>query len=399
MKRYLILEDGSVYEGTAFGAFRENEGEVVFTTGMTGYQEAITDQSYANQILVFTNPLIGNYGVCLDDFESMRPHCRGVVCHEIARHPSNWRMTETLPQFLTDQDIPGLTGIDTRRLVRTLRTHGTLRGMLSNTIGDKPAILRHLRTIAPTRGVIPEVSTPTPYPNPGNGRTIVLIDFGAKNSILRELSRRDCNVIVEPYDVSLRRLESINPDGILLSNGPGNPEEMTDAIHTVAQLEKHWPLFGICMGHQVFALANDASTYKMRFGHRGFNHPVRDRTTGRIGFTSQNHGYAVDRDSLKGTDLEITHEEINDGTVEGLRHTRYPAFSVQFHPDAAPGPHDEAGIFDEFLTEIDRARRFGMSLEDWPDWAKDLKAPDPGIDTGIHTDAAGDGNTEDEKED
>lgn len=364
MKRYLVLEDGSVYTGDAFGADKVTTGEVVFTTGMTGYQEAITDQSYANQILVFTNPLIGNYGVTVDDYESLAPHIRGVICREVAHHPCNWRMQDTLPNFLKHNGIPGLKGIDTRSLVRRLRNSGTLRGQLTDNLDNVDQIVKTLQSVNPTKGVIAEVSTKAPFPNPGSKRNIVVVDFGLKNSILRQLDERDCNVLVEPYNVSAAVILNLHPDGVLLSNGPGDPKEMAAAFPMVQEVEKHVPLFGICMGHQVFALANGANTYKMKFGHRGFNHPVRNLANGEIDFTSQNHGYAVDPKSLDQTDLEVTRVEINDNTVEGLKHTKYPAFSVQFHPDATPGPHDAVGIFDEFMTAVDEHRKDEIDAEE-----------------------------------
>ncbi|MCI1926523.1 MAG: carbamoyl phosphate synthase small subunit [[Lactobacillus] timonensis] len=363
-KRYLILEDGTVFEGKSFGANRSTTGEVVFTTGMTGYQEAITDQSYANQILVFTNPLIGNYGVTLDDYESLQPHIKGVICREVANHPCNWRMQDTLPHFLEQNDIPGLKGIDTRELVRQLRVHGTLRGQLTDKAEDVEAIVAELKKVNPTANIIQEVSTKTPFPNPGTKRNIVVIDFGLKNSILRELAKRDCNVIVLPYDTPASQVLNLKPDGVLLSNGPGDPKEMSVAFPMVREVEKHLPLFGICMGHQVFALANGADTYQMKFGHRGFNHPVRELATGIIAFTSQNHGYAVDPQSVEKTPLMVTRVEINDNTVEGLQHRQYPAFSVQFHPDAAPGPHDAVSIFDDFMSMVDQRRKEAHDAEE-----------------------------------
>lgn len=354
--KYLILEDGSVYSGEGFGADIETNGEVVFTTGMTGYQEAITDQSYANQILVFTNPLIGNYGVTLADYESLRPQIKGVICHQVARHPDNWRMQESLPQFLQKMNIPGIQGIDTRQLVKKLRIHGTLNGKIANSEKEVEKIAASLKGQNLTQNIISQVSTKTPYPIPGSKRNIIVVDFGLKNSILRELSKRDCNCIVVPFNTTAEEILNLHPDGVLLSNGPGDPSEMREAIKMVQKIEKYLPVFGICMGHQVFALANGATTYKMKFGHRGFNHPVREIATGKIGFTSQNHGYAVDEKSINSTDLMITYQEINDHTVEGLRHKRYPAFSVQFHPDATPGPHDAENLFDEFMTMVDNYR-------------------------------------------
>lgn len=354
--RYLILEDGSVYAGEGFGADCESSGEVVFTTGMTGYQEAITDQSYADQILVFTNPLIGNYGITLADYESLEPRIKGVICHQVARHPDNWRMQTSLPKFLQHLNIPGIQGIDTRELVKKLRVHGTLKGRIANSKQDVEKIVAELKAKNVTQGVISRVSTKTPYPVPGSKRNIVVIDFGIKHSILRELAQRDCNCIVLPYAATAKEVLNLHPDGVLLSNGPGDPAEMVEATKMVREVEKQVPLMGICMGHQVFALANGAKTYKMKFGHRGFNHPVREIATGNIGFTSQNHGYAVAADSIDKDNLMITHVEVNDGTVEGLRHKKYPAFSVQFHPDATPGPHDEVSLFDDFMSMIDQRK-------------------------------------------
>ena len=265
-------------------------------------------------------------------------------------------MQDTLPHFLSHRSIPGIQGIDTRELVRKLRHHGTLRGAIVDSVANLEDIVKKLQTAAPTANIISQVSTKSPYPNPGTKRNIVVIDFGIKHSILRELAERECNVIVLPYTATAEEILNLKPDGILLSNGPGDPEEMTAAAKMVAEVEKHLPLFGICMGHQIFALANGAKTYKMKFGHRGFNHPVRNIATGEIDFTSQNHGYAVDPASVDAEKLLVTHVEVNDGTVEGLRHKQYPAFSVQFHPDAAPGPHDADSLFDDFISMVDQQR-------------------------------------------
>lgn len=355
MKRYLILEDGSIFEGQAFGADTSTTGEVVFTTGMTGYQEAVTDQSFANQILVFTNPLIGNYGVTLDDYESIEPNCKGVVCREVARVSSNWRQQDSFDNFLKQMNIPGISGIDTRKLTKILRVHGTMKGSLLDTLPDDYAF-EQLRATVINDQVVAQVSTSKPYPNPGSKRNIVLVDYGAKHSILRELAKRDCNTIVLPYTATAQDIFKLQPDGVLLSNGPGDPKTVKNAIAMVQEVQQKLPLFGICLGHQIFALANGADTYKMKFGHRGFNHPVREIATGRITFTSQNHGYAVDPDSVDPENLIITHKEINDGTVEGLRHKKYSAFSVQFHPDAAPGPHDADDLFDDFMHMIDQRK-------------------------------------------
>lgn len=353
MKRYLVLEDGNVFEGEAFGSKQIATGEVVFSTGMTGYQEAITDQSYANQILVFTNPLIGNYGVNLDDYESLQPKCRGVVCRELARVSSSWRKQDTLDHFLKQNSIPGISGIDTRKLTRIIRSHGTMKGCLVNSIEDKNHTIEQLKATVLTDQLVDQVSTQQPYPNPGTNRNIVVVDFGAKHSILRELSKRNCNTIVVPYTTTADEILKLHPDGVLLSNGPGDPESLPNAIQMIKEILGKLPIMGICLGHQLLCLACGAQTFKMKFGHRGFNHPVREIATGEIMFTSQNHGYAVNPESLKDTNLMITHLEINDQTVEGVKHRNYPAFSVQFHPDAAPGPHDTDNLYGDFMQMID----------------------------------------------
>ncbi|EMC03932.1 carbamoyl phosphate synthase small subunit [Streptococcus mutans] len=351
-KRLLILEDGTIFEGQAFGADLDVTGEIVFNTGMTGYQESITDQSYNGQILTFTYPLVGNYGINRDDYESIKPTCKGVVVSENARRANNWRKQMTLDEFLKSKNIPGISGIDTRALTKIIRHHGTMKATLANEGDSIDHLQDQLRaTVLPTNN-IEQVSTKTAYPAPGVGKNIVLVDFGLKHSILREFSKRNCNVTVVPYNTTAQEILNLNPDGIMLSNGPGNPQDIPEALEMIRGVQGKIPIFGICMGHQLFSLANGASTYKMKFGHRGFNHAVREIATGRIDFTSQNHGYAVSRDNLP-EELIITHEEINDKSIEGVRHRYYPAFSVQYHPDAAPGPHDASYLFDEFLELID----------------------------------------------
>lgn len=356
MKRYLILEDGTTYEGKAIGANRESIGELVFNTGMSGYQESITDQSYNGQILMFTYLLIGNYGVNRDDLESVKSSCFGVVVHEVARRASNWQMNMSFEEFLAYQDLPGISGVDTRAITRHIREHGAMKAALVNEISDAKFEKFHATDLIQNQ--IEISSTHSPHPNPANGRKVVVIDFGLKYSILRELARRDCNVMVLPYNATAKEVLACNPDGVMFTNGPGDPESMDESVlEMIRTVEAAVPVFGICMGHQLFALANGAKTTKMKFGHRGFNHPVRNLATGRIDLTSQNHGYAVERASIANTDLEITHEEINDETVEGLRHKQYKAFSVQFHPDAAPGPHDADYLFDNFMEMIDEAKQ------------------------------------------
>ena len=350
MKRLLLLEDGSVFEGEAFGADVETSGEIVFSTGMTGYQESITDQSYNGQIITFTYPLIGNYGINRDDYESIRPTCKGVIVYEWAEYPSNWRQQMTLDEFLKLKGIPGISGIDTRALTKIIRKHGTMKACLINEGNSIHEALENLQKSVLLNNQIEQVSTKLAYASPGVGKNIVLVDFGLKHSILRELSQRQCHITVVPHTTTAQEILNLNPDGVLLSNGPGNPEQLPNALQMIQEIQGKIPIFGICMGHQLFAKANGAKTYKMTFGHRGFNHAVRHLQTGQVDFTSQNHGYAVSREDFPEA-LFITHEEINDKTVEGVRHKYYPAFSVQFHPDAAPGPHDTE------LEEFDMPKR------------------------------------------
>lgn len=355
-KRYLVLADGGIYEGTAFGGEVNCIGELVFNTGMTGYQESITDQSYNGEILMFTYPLIGNYGINFDDDESVTPRTAGVVVHELARKVSNWRSQMNLDEFLKQHHIPGIAGIDTRELTKIVRAQGTMKAALVNTLEQAQAFLQSdVKKTSPD--LVTQSTTQNAYPNPNSGKRIVVIDFGLKHSILRELAQRQCNVTVLPATATAQQVLNYQPDGVLLSNGPGDPKDVPTALEMIRTVEKTVPLFGICLGHQLFALANGADTYKMKFGHRGFNQPVREIATNRIDFTAQNHGYAVDAASVQQTDLLVTHQEINDQTIEGLRHKKYPAFSVQFHPDAAPGPHDASYLFDEFLDNIESFQR------------------------------------------
>lgn len=353
MERLLILEDGTVFKGKAFGANNNVFGEIVFTTSMTGYQETITDQSFNGQIITFTYPMVGNYGVNRDDYESIAPTCKGVVVKEHARVASNWRSQMTLDEFLKRKGIPGISGVDTRALTRKIRQVGTMKASIVD-VGDSfEHAFDQLKATVLATNQVQQVSTSKPYPSPGTGKNVAVIDFGLKHSILRELSKRNCNLTVLPYNTDAKTILSLAPDGVMLTNGPGNPKDVPEAIEMIREIQGKIPIFGICLGHQLFALANGADTYKMKFGHRGLNHPVREIATGRIDFTSQNHGYAVDEKTVDPDQLLITHVEVNDGTVEGIRHRHYPAFSVQFHPDAAPGPHDALHLFDEFMEMMD----------------------------------------------
>ncbi|WP_220739251.1 carbamoyl phosphate synthase small subunit [Leuconostoc miyukkimchii] len=349
-KRYLVLENGSVYEGESFGSDTDVMAELVFNTGMSGYQESITDLSYRGEMIVFTYPLIGNYGINRDDFESLRPAASAIIVHELARRPSNWRKMMSLGEWAERTNMPGITGVDTRELTRELRDNGVMKAAIVSEVTD--GIIDDIKNFEPSKDMVINATTKTQYQNPTDGVSIALIDFGLKNSILRSLAKRGVNVMVFPANVDAETILAANPDGILLSNGPGNPQDAAYAIPTIQTLQEKLPLMGICLGHQLFAIANGAKTYKLKFGHRGFNHAVRHLSKERLDFTSQNHGYAVDRDSLSQTSLVVTHEEINDHTVEGVRLKNHHAFSVQFHPDAAPGPHDAEYLFDDFLNMV-----------------------------------------------
>ncbi|KGR80420.1 carbamoyl phosphate synthase small subunit [Ureibacillus manganicus] len=349
--RMLVLEDGTVFKGIAFGSDRASQGEVVFTTGMTGYQETLSDPSFYGQIVTFTYPLIGNYGINRDDFESINPSIRGMVVRELAKQPSNFRSDMGLNEYLISMDIPGIEGIDTRKLTRIIRSKGAVRAILTeaNAEINIDEVVVQLQNTPHLTNHVREVSPKAAYPSPGRGKRVVLIDFGMKHGILRELNKRNCDVLVVPYNTPVDQILAWYPDGIMLSNGPGDPQDVTEAIETIRNLIGKVPIFGICLGHQLFALASGAKSFKLPFGHRGANHPVKDLRTGRTELTSQNHGYAIDEDSIKGTELEITHIALNDGTIEGLRHKIYPAFTVQYHPEASPGPEDSNHLFDEFI--------------------------------------------------
>ena len=348
-QRYLVLEDGSYYEGYPIGSDNLTLGEIVFNTAMTGYQETISDPSYTGQIITFTYPLIGNYGINRDDFESLVPTLNCVVVKEISSQPSNFRKQKTFDEVLVEYDIPGISGVDTRSITRKIRKHGVLKAAFTDNKAEIEQIVTQLKAKELPRNEVTTVSTKSPYVSTGYGLNVVLVDFGKKQNIVRELNARGCNVTVVPYDTTAEEIIRMSPDGVMLSNGPGDPEAVETAVEMIQGILGQVPFFGICLGHQLFALAQGATSFKMKFGHRGANHPVKDLKTGKIALTSQNHGYAIDKDSLINTDLEITHIAINDGTVEGLRHKTLPAFSVQYHPEACPGPSDSNYLFDEFI--------------------------------------------------
>lgn len=350
--RQLILEDGSVYKGYGFGSDKEMTGEVVFNTAMTGYQETLSDPSYNGQIVTFTYPLIGNYGINRDDYETISPTIKGMIVREVNHKPSNFRSEFSLSEVLKDLDIPGIAGIDTRSLTRKIREFGTIKGVITSIDRDVQTVLSELKQNQLPTNQIEQVSTTRAFVSSGRGYRVVLLDCGAKSGILRELNARDCDIVVVPHNASAKEILRQKPDGIMLSNGPGDPTDVPETIETIRELISKVPIFGICMGHQLIALASGAKTYKLKFGHRGANQPVKNLKTGRVDITSQNHGYAVDIESLKDTDLELTHIAVNDGTCEGLRHKKYPVFSVQYHPEAAPGPHDPNYLFDEFIENM-----------------------------------------------
>ncbi|MED3552255.1 carbamoyl phosphate synthase small subunit [Cytobacillus praedii] len=361
MKKQLILEDGTVFIGDGFGSDTNTIGEVVFNTGMTGYQEIISDPSYCGQIVTLTYPLIGNYGINRDDFESISPAIQGFIVKEAADFPSNWRNEKSLNEYFQMKNIPGIAGIDTRKLTRIIRQHGTLKGAICGMEEDAASVVEKLRATKLRNDQVKAVSTKTPYPSPGRGRRVVLVDFGMKHGILRELNKRDCDVIVVPYNTTAEEILNLSPDGVMLSNGPGDPKDVPEAITMINSLLGVVPLFGICLGHQLFALACGANTEKMKFGHRGSNHPVKELVTGKVDITSQNHGYTVEEHSIMNTRLEVTHIALNDGTVEGLKHKDYPAFTVQYHPEASPGPEDANGLFEQFLKLIEIEKQEGAN--------------------------------------
>lgn len=370
----LALEDGTVFHGRAHGAQIVRQGEVVFNTSLTGYQEVFTDPSYCGQIVVLTNPQIGNYGANDADNEARRAYIEGLVVREWAEQPSNWRSGESADSFLARQDVPVISEIDTRALVRKLRSGGVLRGVLS-TAGHSPEELIQRARNAPSMAglaLAPRVSTPEPYPwssgvdpcspsellspaAPGQFH-VVAYDFGIKHNILRRLVYAGCRLTVVPATTLAEDVLALKPDGVFLSNGPGDPEPLEFQAAQVRKLVGRTPLFGICLGHQVLALALGGKTFKLKFGHRGINHPVLNYLTNKVEITVQNHGFCVDPDSLNSSDIELTHINLNDQTLEGFRHRSHPVFCVQYHPEAAPGPHDSQYLFDDFTRLMREAK-------------------------------------------
>jgi carbamoyl-phosphate synthase small subunit len=368
----LALEDGTVFEGQSFGAPAERVGEVVFNTAITGYQEVFTDPSYSGQIVVLTNPQIGNYGANESDNESAKPYIEGLVVREFSPLASNWRADETAQHFLTSNGVPVIAGIDTRALVRHLRSRGVMRGVLSTTSTDFKDLVERARQSPSMAGLdlATRVSTPERYEwikpvdpcspsdleaDPAAQRFhVVAYDFGIKHNILRRLVQVGCRLTVVPAGTTAEDVLALKPQGVFLSNGPGDPEPLEFQAAQMRKLIGRLPIFGICLGHQILGLALGGKTYKLKFGHRGANHPVLNKITGKVEITSHNHGFAVDPDSLNLNELEITHMNLNDETLEGFRHRNHPVFCVQYHPEAAPGPHDSRYLFDDFVKLMQR---------------------------------------------
>jgi|YelNatPaOPRAMG01_1025707.scaffolds.fasta_scaffold00008_49 carbamoyl-phosphate synthase small subunit len=373
----LVLEDGRFFRGWSFGAEGEATGEVIFNTSMTGYQEIFTDPSYRGQLVTLTYPHIGNVGVNELDFESSRPWLAGIIVREYSRIPSSWRAQKTLGEFLSDFGIPAIEGVDTRALTRHIRDKGAMTGIISTVDFSIESLIRKAQSAPKMQGLnlVREVTSPRewvwtdgiperwlplavkPRQEPADRFHVVVYDFGVKWNILRSLAHRGCRLTIVPANTPAEKVLSYKPDGVFLSNGPGDPEPVREGIENARALLGKLPLFGICLGHQLLALSLGARTYKLKFGHHGANHPVLNLKSGFIEITAQNHGFAVDPDSFDPSEVEITHVNLNDHTLEGFRHRHLPVFAVQYHPEASPGPHDSQYLFDEFIRLMERARK------------------------------------------
>ena len=357
MKAFLILEDGHVFTGRSIGSTREAVSEIVFNTSMTGYLEVLTDPSYAGQAVVMTYPLIGNYGICYEDMESERPWVDGFIVRELSRMPSNFRSEDTIQNFLEKNDIPGICGIDTRALTKILRESGTMNGMITTDENyNMDEVMKKLKAYS-TGDEVSKVSCREKKVLPGDGYKVALLDLGAKKNIARSLNERGCEVTIYPSSTTAEEIIASRPDGIMLSNGPGDPKACVQVIKEIRKLyETEIPIFAICLGHQLMALATGADTFKLKYGHRGGNHPVKDMETGRVYISSQNHGYAVDPESLDPQVAVPAFTNVNDGTNEGLKYVGKNIFTVQYHPEACPGPQDSSYLFDRFLKMMEEKK-------------------------------------------
>mgnify|MGYP000145083083 FL=1 len=354
----IVLEDGSEYQGYRFGAKAERVCEIVFNTSMVGYQEIVSDPSYTDQMVVMTYPIIGNYGITDEDFETKIPTIGGLVVREYNDIPSNFRYTKTLSEILEDYGIPAIEGVDTRKLTRSIRDLGSRKVLITDIATGREEALATLAATDLPHDQVSRVSCKKRwYARTSNHKyNVVAVDCGIKLNIVRSLNARGCNVTVVPYDTPAEAIMGMGPDGVFLSNGPGDPEDVAPVIELVRRLRGKVPIFGICLGHQMIALAYGGKTYKLKFGHRGGNHPVKDLATGKLEITSQNHSYAVDAASLAGTGLEVTHVNLLDDTVEGLRCQADRVFSVQYHPESAPGPQDSGYLFDQFIAMMEEGK-------------------------------------------